>query len=96
MIPIHTRDGSITFAVRVQPRAKKNAITGQVGDALKLSLTAPPVEGAANEACVAFFAKLLRVPRSSISLVSGEAGRNKVLRIAGVNAETLSKALPFA
>ena len=95
MIPIHTHDGSVTFAVRVQPRARKNAITGQVGDALKLSLTAPPVEGAANEACIEFFSKLLRVPRSAISIVSGETGRNKVLRIDGITAETLTHAVPF-
>jgi uncharacterized protein len=95
MVPIQTRDGSVSFAVRVQPRARKNAITGQVGDAIKLSLTAPPVEGAANEACVDFFAKLLRVPRSAVSIASGETGRNKVLRITGVTAEALTKALPF-
>ena len=53
----------VTLAVRVQPRAKKNAITGEVGEALKVSLTAPPVEGRANEACIEFFAKLLKLPQ---------------------------------
>jgi len=46
-----------TFAVKVHPRARKNAITGELGDALKVSLTAPPIEGNANEACIEFFAK---------------------------------------
>ena len=48
----------ISFAVKIHPRAKKNAITGQVGDALKVALTAPPVDGKANAACIEFFAKL--------------------------------------
>ncbi|HKS97354.1 MAG TPA: DUF167 domain-containing protein, partial [Terriglobia bacterium] len=55
MIPIHESAGAITFSVRVHPRAKKTAITGELGDALKLAITAPPVEGKANEACIEFF-----------------------------------------
>jgi len=62
MIPINDSESGSTFSVKVQPRAKKNAITGELGDALKLALTAPPVEGRANEACVEFFANLLKVP----------------------------------
>ena len=54
MIPIRDTDKGATFAVRVQPRASRNAIAGEMGDALKLALTAPPVEGKANEACVEF------------------------------------------
>ena len=80
-----TGDG-VSFAVKVHPRAKKNAITGELGDALKLSLTTPPVEGRANEACVEFFAKLLKVPRSSVTIASGLSSRNKVIRVAGVSA----------
>jgi uncharacterized protein len=78
-----TRDG-VSFAVKVHPRAKKNAITGEFGDALKLSLTTPPIEGRANEGCVEFFAKLLKVPRSSVTIASGQTSRNKVIRVAGV------------
>ena len=77
----------MTFAVKVHPRAKKNAITGELGDALKLSLTSPPVEGRANEACIEFFAKLLKVPRSSVTIASGQTSRNKVIRVAGVSRE---------
>ena len=85
MIPINESGGSVSFAVRVHPRAKKDAITGEFGDALKLSLTSPPIEGRANEACIEFFAKLLKVPRSSVTIASGQSSRNKVIRVAGVS-----------
>ncbi len=79
--------------VKVQPRAKKNAITGVVGDGLKLALTAPPVDGRANEACIEFFANLLDVPRSSVTIASGETGRNKVIRVAGLSADEVRRRL---
>jgi uncharacterized protein len=66
VIPIQETPAGVTFAVKAHPRAKKNAITGEVGDALKLSITAPPVDGRANAACIEFFANLLEVPRSSV------------------------------
>ena len=91
MIPLQESGSGITFAVKVHPRAKKNAITGELGDALKVSLTTPPVEGRANEACVEFFAKLLKVPRSSVTIASGQTSRNKVIRVAGVSAEEFRK-----
>jgi len=78
---------AVTFQVKVHPRAKKNEITGELGDALKVSLTAPRVEGRANEACIEFFAKLLRVPRSSVTIGSGQTSRNKVIRVAGVTSQ---------
>ena len=86
MIPIHDSGPGVTFAIRVHPRAQRNAITGEIGDALKLSLTTPPVEGRANEACIEFFAKLLKVPRSSVTIASGQTSRNKVICVAGVTA----------
>jgi uncharacterized protein len=76
-----------TFAVKVHPRARKNAIAGELGDALKLSLTAPPVEGKANDACVKFLAEILGVARSSVSIVAGETSRQKVIRVSGLSAE---------
>jgi uncharacterized protein (TIGR00251 family) len=82
MIPIRQLDSGVSFSVRVHPRAKKNAITGEVGDALKVALTAPPVDGKANQACVEFFAKLLKVARSSVTIASGETSRNKVIHVA--------------
>ena len=91
MIPIRDSPAGVTFAVKVQPRAKKNAITGEVGDALKLALTAPPVEGRANEACIEFFANLLDVPRSSVTIASGETSRRKVIRVTGISADQVSR-----
>ena len=93
MIPINEVPGAITFAVKVHPRAKKNAITGEIGDALKVSVTAPPVDGRANEACIEFFAKLLKVSRSSVTIASGQSSRNKVIRVSGVTAEQVRERL---
>ena len=91
MLAIHEFDQGVSFAVRVHPRAKKNAITGEVGDALKVSLTSPPIDGRANEACIEFFAKLLKVSRSSVTIASGQTSRNKVIRVVGLSADELRR-----
>ena len=91
MIPIQESDGSVAFAVKVHPRAKKDGITGEFGDALKVSLTAPPTDGKANAACIDFFAKLLKVSRSSVTIASGQTSRRKVIRVAGLTAEDVEK-----
>lgn len=93
MIPVQQLDHSVSFHVRVHPRAKKNGLTGEISDALKVSLTTPPLDGRANEACVEFFAKLLKVPRSSVTIASGQRTRNKVIRVAGVSAEYVQERL---
>ncbi len=93
MLAIRETGDGITFAVRIHPRARKNAITGEIGDALKVSLTTPPIDGRANEACIEFFAKLLRVPRSSVTIASGLTSRNKVIRVAGVSEDYVRKLL---
>jgi uncharacterized protein (TIGR00251 family) len=93
MIPIRNIAGGASFAVRVQPRAKRNAIAGTLGDALKLALTSPPVEGRANEACIEFLARLLGVSRSSIAIAAGETSRNKVIRVSGLSAEAVGERL---
>jgi uncharacterized protein (TIGR00251 family) len=85
MIPLHETAQGISFSIKVHPRARKNAITGVVGNALKLALTAPPVEGRANQAVIEFFADLFQIPRSSVTIASGETSRNKIVRIAGVS-----------
>jgi uncharacterized protein len=87
MTPTKNSPNGVTFAVRVHPRAKKNAITGQVGDALKVALTAPPLDGKANDACIEFFAKLLNVSRSSVTIAAGQTSRNKVIRVAELTAQ---------
>jgi uncharacterized protein len=91
VIPIHESADAVTFAVKVHARARKSAITGELGDALKLSLTSPPIDGRANQACIEFFAKLLKVPRSSVTIASGQSSRNKVVRVAGTSAAELGK-----
>jgi uncharacterized protein len=87
MIPIRDSNSGAIFAVKVLPHAKKNAISGELGDALKLSLTAPPTEGQANEACIEFFSNLLKVPRSSVTIASGQTSRKKVIRVVGLSAD---------
>jgi len=93
MIPIHDTAAGATFQVKVHPRARKNAITGTVGDALKLALTAPPIEGRANDACIDFIAKFLNVPRSSVTIAAGESSRQKLIRVAGVRAAEVEEKL---
>ncbi len=86
MIKVQDVPGGCSFAVRVHPRARKDAITGEMGDAIKLDLTAPPLAGRANEACVRFFADLLDLPRSSVTIATGQNSRNKIIRVIGRSA----------
>jgi hypothetical protein len=87
-----TRDG-VQFALRVQPRASRTALAGTMGEAVKLSITAPPVEGKANQAVVEFFAKLFGVSKGSVEIISGETGRNKLVRVRGITLEAARQAL---
>ena len=93
MIKIRESSRGVTFAVRVQPRAKQNAIIGELGDGLKVALTAPPVEGKANEACIEFFANLLKAPRSSVSIAAGQSSRSKLIRVDGMTAQQVRERL---
>jgi len=68
----------------VQPRASRTEVAGVLGDQLRVRLTAPPVDGAANEALVRFLAERLGVPRSAVRVVSGETGRSKVVAVEGI------------
>lgn len=81
---IRETGSGIDLLVRVQPRARNCALAGIHERALKVKLTAPPVDQAANRAVVEFFASLLEIPKSRISIVSGERSRTKTLRIAGI------------
>jgi len=74
----------VTLSLRVQPRASRNAVVGWTGDTLNIRLTAPPVEGAANAACLAFLADLLDLPQSQLEILRGERSRNKVVQITGL------------
>jgi uncharacterized protein (TIGR00251 family) len=81
------------LTVKVHPRAKRSAMAGRIGDAWKLSLAAPPVDGKANEECVRFLAELARVPRSRVRIVMGLTSRVKVVEIEGVAQEDLERLL---
>ncbi len=83
---LDVREGpeGVTFRVRVQPRASRCAITGLTGDAVRVALTSPPVEGAANAACIVFFAELLKVAKSRVVIVAGHKSRDKTVRVAGL------------
>lgn len=85
MIPVRETAQGVTFAVKVHPRARKNAITGAVGEALKLALTAPPVEGRANQAVIEFLADLFAIPRASVTITSGATSRLKRVCVSGVS-----------
>jgi uncharacterized protein (TIGR00251 family) len=79
--------------VRVHPRARRTAITGRLGEAYKLDLAAPPVDGKANEECTRFFAELAGVPRSRVRIVTGMTGRMKVVEADGISQEELERRL---
>ena len=81
------------IAVKVRPRAKRSALTGRLGEAWKLDLAAPPVDGKANDECVRFFAELCGVPRSRVRVVLGLTSRMKVVEIEGVPQEELERRL---
>jgi uncharacterized protein (TIGR00251 family) len=82
-----------TLAVQIQPRASRNAVAGWVGEALKIRLTAPPVEGAANEACLAFLADLLDLSQSRLEILRGDRSRHKVIRITGLTQDEVHEKL---
>ena len=83
------RDGAVIFAVRVQPRASKDEIVGEMGGALKVRLKAPAVEDRANEALVEFLSELLKTSRSAVSILSGERSRVKRIEIRGVTRQQI-------
>jgi uncharacterized protein len=81
--------GTLSFQVRVQPRASKDEIAGEMGGALKVRLRAPAVEDRANEALVEFLAQLLKTPRSAVRILSGERSRTKRIEIRGVTRQQI-------
>lgn len=84
MLETQTRDGGLTLLVRIQPRASKNEIAGIIEGALKVRLQAPALEDRANEALCEFLAQLLKTPRSTVRILSGERSRIKRIEIRGV------------
>lgn len=87
------KPASAALSVRVVPRAAKEGVAGYDGGVLRVRLNAPPSEGRANEALARFLAKALGVPRGSVTLVAGEKGRSKIVRVEGVTLEAALEAL---
>jgi hypothetical protein len=77
-------DGEVTLALRVQPRAARDEIAGLHGDRLKVRITAPPVDGAANEHLCRFMARVFAVPAARVTLLRGTSGRDKLVSVRGV------------
>jgi uncharacterized protein (TIGR00251 family) len=92
-LDIRTTEAGMTLRVRVQPRASRDALSGERDGALVVRLTAPPVEGAANDALARFLGRALGVAPSAVRVVSGATGRNKVVSVAGVDAATARERL---
>ena len=84
-------DGTLTLTLHIQPGAKKTEFAGLHGDALKIRLAAPPVDGKANEALVRFVADTLGLPRSAVELKSGHTSRRKVLEVSGADTDRVAR-----
>lgn len=83
----------VVLSLHIQPGAKRTEVAGLHGDALKIRLAAPPVDGKANDALIAFLAKTLGVPKANVELVSGQSSRAKRVRVAGVAVAAVAVAL---
>jgi uncharacterized protein (TIGR00251 family) len=84
-LAVTERSGCVRFTVRVQPRASRSAVDGRYGDALKVRISSPPVDGAANDALIDVLAKALDVPRRSVRIVAGATSRMKIVEVDGVS-----------
>ncbi len=80
-------EGGVEIAIHAQPRASRSEVVGLHGDALKVRLAAPPVDGAANAELIRVMAKVLGVPKSSVEVTRGHSGKRKVVRVAGLAVE---------
>lgn len=89
MLDLRQRHAAVLLPIVVQPRASRDAVVGVHGGALKIQLTAPPVAGAANDACLRFLAELLGVSRSRLAIVHGQRSRRKLVRIAEASIDAL-------
>ena len=87
----HRRGDAVRFSVRLQPRASKNEIVGLQSVSLKVRVTAPPVEGMANDALIDLLSKALETSRRNVCIVSGHSSRTKVIEISGVDLESVQR-----
>lgn len=93
MLQIKETTDGVTFPVRVLPRSSRNEVAGEHEGALKIKLTAPPVEGAANKALIGFLSDKLGVSKSNIEIIIGRSGRSKTVKVCGVAAEKVLRLL---
>jgi len=91
MLKVSELENGIRLEIKVQPRSSKNHIVGEHQGALKVKLTAPPVDGEANKALVNFLANLFKIPKKNVTIIKGESTRNKIVDIKGIKRETLFK-----
>ncbi len=91
MIKLTTTHYGVTFSVRVQARASRSCIAGEIDGALRIRIAAPPVDGEANEELVRFLARHLDITRDQVEIVSGQRSKNKVVRVKGISAELCEK-----
>ena len=92
LIVSEKQDGCI-LKCWIQPRSSRNALVGIHGDAIKIALTAPPVDGKANKELLKFLAKYFKLPKSSIQIIAGESSRNKTILITDIDKDTIIKKL---
>jgi uncharacterized protein (TIGR00251 family) len=92
-IQFSEREGSVSFVVRVIPRASKSEIAGELDGALKVRLTAPPVDGAANEELIRLLAKRLGASRSGVRITAGESSKTKRITVAGLTLQEIADVL---
>ena len=85
MIPVGETANGVVFNIRVIPRASRCEIAGVQGDALKVRITAPPIEGAANKECIKFLSGVLGVKKSQIKIIAGHRSKNKKVSISGIS-----------
>ena len=93
MVEINQKEGDVTLRVRVQPRASRTELIGEHAGAIKLKITAPPVDGKANQECRRFLAKVLGVSAGSVEIIAGESSRDKVIRVRNISADRVREAL---
>ncbi len=91
--PISPTATGVRLKLRIQPRASREEVAGIVGDAIRIRLTAPPVDGAANLALIGFLAARLQVPRAAVELVSGRTGRVKLVTVTGLSVDQTAERL---
>jgi uncharacterized protein (TIGR00251 family) len=91
MLKINETPEGVRLEIKVQPRSSRNQVAGEQDGALKIKLTAPPVDGEANQALIDYLSSLLGVPKRNVKLIKGETSRNKLVEIIGLGRESLLK-----